>query len=312
LIEDVALVTVAVPRQLPELVKSSAPAPDAPGGAVLVGDVDFGSAPDPVPFPPLGATSAEIDAVAQAWSGPGRPTPVVLRREKATESAVRAAVAGGARLLHVASHGFFLDDPSPQTSAATASTRSLAELLPGGMGLSALDAAQLPPGLFSGLALAGANTSVRSTRVPGAGRDDGLWTALEVAEADLSGLDLVVLSACETGLGRAARGEGMIGLQRAFQVAGARTVVASLWKVDDVATQALMTAFHRRIRDGRSSRLEALRQAQIEMLRGRLLPANSLRRGVGRLTPARAGTTGSSQSLPPTYWAAFVLSGDWR
>ena len=83
------------------------------------------------------------------------------------------------------------------------------------------------PGLLSGLALAGAN------RPPEPGQDDGILTALEVAELDLSGVEMVTLSACQTGLGQSAGGEGLLGLQRAFQVAGAHAVVASSLGCDD-------------------------------------------------------------------------------
>src|SRR4029079_7751533 len=96
-------------------------------------------------------------------------------------------------------------------------------------------------GLLSGIVLAGAN------RPPEAGKDDGILTALEVAELDLRGTELVVLSACETGLGRVVGGEGLLGLQRAFQVAGARSVIASLWAVDDQATRNLMERFYQNL-----------------------------------------------------------------
>jgi CHAT domain-containing protein len=122
-------------------------------------------------------------------------------------------------------------------------------------------------------------------------------------------LELVVLSACETGLGKEAGGEGLLGLQRAFAVAGARTVVASLWSVDDRATQALMTEFYKAAWDEKSaiSKAEALRRAQVAMLKGTI--AGGKLRGLGK--KAEKLPKGEVR-LPPLYWAAFVLSGDWR
>ena len=141
--------------------------------------------------------------------------------------------------------------------------------------------------------LAGANR-------PGeAGKDDGILTALEVAELDLSGVELAVLSACETGLGAVAGGEGVLGLQRAFQVAGARSVVASLWKVDDEATQRLMGRFYDNLWAKKLSKLEALREAQLWMLNGG--GAHGLK-----------GEAKDGERTPPLYWAALILSGDWR
>ena len=120
---------------------------------------------------------------------------------------------------------------------------------------------------------------------------------------DLTKLELCVLSACETGLGKIAGGEGVLGLQRAFQVAGARSVVSSLWKVDDKATRDLMQGFYAAAWDTRKivSRAEALRQAQLRMLK------EGASRGM-----RRKDDEGKEERLPPYYWAAFVLSGDWR
>jgi CHAT domain-containing protein len=154
------------------------------------------------------------------------------------------------------------------------------------------------PGLLSGLVLAGANRPAE----PGA--DDGILTALEVAELDLSGVELATLSACETGLGEVAGGEGLLGLQRAFQTAGARSVVASLWQVDDEATRKLMVRFYENLWRAKEplGKLAALREAQLWMLR------EGVKRGLVRL-PDKEATAGRT---PPYYWAAFVLSGDWR
>src|SRR5439155_3692898 len=92
--------------------------------------------------------------------------------------------------------------------------------------------------------------------------DRGILTAEEVAGLDLRGTELVVLSACDTGLGKEAGGEGVLGLQRAFQGAGARALAASLWKVDDAATSVLMEEFYANLWRKKLPRLEALRQAQ--------------------------------------------------
>jgi CHAT domain-containing protein len=137
-------------------------------------------------------------------------------------------------------------------------------------------------------------------------------TALEVAQLDLSGVELAVLSACETGLGEAAGGEGVLGLQRAFQVAGTRSVVASLWKVDDDATRQLMVRLYENLWRTKQplGKLEALRQAQLEMLR------EGRKRGPGGERPvdpeALKRAVPAAGRTPPFYWAAFVLSGDWR
>src|SRR5205814_7954974 len=106
---------------------------------------------------------------------------------------------------------------------------------------------------------------------PEPGQSDGILTALEVAEFDLTKVELAVLSACETGLGKVAAGEGILGLQRAFQVAGAKSVVASLWSVDDEATRKLMERFYENHWQKKMPRQEALRQAQLAMLRGELV-----------------------------------------
>ena len=155
-----------------------------------------------------------------------------------------------------------------------------------------------PPGLLSGLVLAGAN------RAPDADHDDGILTAAEVESLDLRGVDLALLSACETGLGNVAGGEGLLGLQRAFQVAGARSVVASLWQVSDDATRALMERFYDNLWQKDLSRLEALREAQLWMLK------EGQHRALVRTD--QPATDNELRRTPPFYWAAFVLSGDWR
>ena len=151
------------------------------------------------------------------------------------------------------------------------------------------------PDLLSGIVLAGANN-------PDPEHDDGILTAAEVGELDLRGVQLVVLSACETGLGDLRGGEGMLGLQRAFQVAGAETVIATLWSVEDNTTQKLMERFYDNHWNKEMPTAEALREAQLWVLRG-----SHLRDADLDDEPAP-----ENKRLAPYYWAAFVLSGDWR
>ena len=117
------------------------------------------------------------------------------------------------------------------------------------------------PLLRSGLALAGANTWLKRGNLPDEA-EDGLLTAEDVTGLDLLATELVVLSACETGLGEIHIGEGVFGLRRAFVLAGAKTLVMSLWKVPDEPTRELMEDFYRRLLAG-GGRAEALRKAQL-------------------------------------------------
>lgn len=159
------------------------------------------------------------------------------------------------RALHMATHGFFLRADEELRRRLLGTERSMDVSVP-------------PPGdnpmLRAGLAFAGVNSSA-----PLLGeidtRNDGILTALEVLGMDLSGTQFAVLSACDTGLGEIHEGEGVYGLRRAFQEAGVRQVVTSLWEVSDAGTQALMTAFYERMFAGMSPR-DAFRAAQLELL----------------------------------------------
>jgi CHAT domain-containing protein len=121
-------------------------------------------------------------------------------------------------------------------------------------------------------------------------RENGLLQVWEIFGSLRLDADLVVLSACETGLGTVRGGEGIIGLTRAFQLAGARSVVASLWQVEDRATAALMERFYRHLRRGEPKDL-ALRDAQLDLLRGR-------------------GGLADLDAAAPYFWASMQLYGD--
>jgi hypothetical protein len=188
-------------------------------------------------FPPLPGTFTEGREVARLLG----VEPVLGRA--AVESRVKKAASP--RVLHLATHGFFLPD---QQEIPEGAFRGLAPE---------------NPLLRSGLALAGANTWLAG-RTPPEEAEDGLLTAEDVTGLDLLGTELVVLSACETGLGQVRAGEGVFGLRRAFQLAGARSVVMSLWKVPDEPTRELMGALYRHLLAG-LPRAEALRLAQREL-----------------------------------------------
>jgi CHAT domain-containing protein len=224
-----------------------------------------------VSFPPLPGTRAEALAVKAAL-----PDASLLLQERATETALKQAKAP--RFLHIATHGFFLGDQETPP-AETLGVLDDDPLRISDMRLSKWTAYIKDPLLRSGLALAGANRS-RS------GDDDGLLTALEMAGLDLLGTKLVVLSACDTGLGEVRNGEGVQGLRRALVLAGAESQMMSLWPVLDIRTKDLMIPYYQALSRG-EGRGEALKQVQLKMLQ-------------------------SKYQSHPFYWAAFILSGEWR
>jgi CHAT domain-containing protein len=328
LIEERAIAVAPVPRLVGFLSRRSpgpiprvgpGPAEAAPA-LLLVGDIDYEGEPgreDPrgvsrsaatslragrmCKFGPLPATREEIqevwDCFQEKFPGAGA---LIMRGAEATEGALRLE-APRCRFLHLATHGYFA--PAELRSALGPIERAPAqdefEAL-GGAGV-----AGFHPGLLSGIALAGANRDP----VP-IGEDDGILTALEVAELDLSELELAVLSACETGLGEVAGGEGLIGLQRAFHVAGAHAVIASLWKIDDQATRALMGRFYKNLWGQGLAPMVALREAQLSILRGECdVVGGTVARDL-KGTDADSAGRPNAERLPPYYWAAFVVSMD--
>ena len=145
------------------------------------------------------------------------------------------------------------------------------------------------------------------------GGDDGRLEVREIFEMDLNA-SLVVLSGCETGLGRLSSGDEFVGLTRAFIYAGTPSVVASLWKVDDASTAHLMSSFYRNLKT--KSKAESLRQAQLEMIRGRVSHESLAQRGVGgvgklgQTTAAKSQSRNSISVSHPYFWAPFILVGD--
>jgi CHAT domain-containing protein/tetratricopeptide (TPR) repeat protein len=236
-------------------------------------------------FTPLAGTSREVRDVAALWMDSRAQ---VLEGRGASEQAFKRE-APGHRVLHLATHGFFLGSDCTPVGTATRSVGGLtsAQAKPASRPKRSTAALSENPLLMSGLALAGANRRASA----GPDDDDGILTAEEVTALNLEGVEWAVLSACDTGLGEVKAGEGVFGLRRAFQVAGVRTVIMSLWPVDDQATRVWMRALYQGRLQKRLSTADAMHQASLSVLRDR-----------------RA----RHQSTHPFYWAAFVAAGDWR
>lgn len=210
---------------------------------------------------PLTATATEINHIHSMLMNSGLTVGLYTRHE-ARES-IFSDDFSSPRILHIATHGYFFPDPNSSSSTAES-----------GPSLQLSD----HPMVRSGLILAGANHAWAGNPVP-EGEEDGILTAYEISRLDLSNTELVVLSACETGLGDIQGNEGVYGLQRAFKIAGAKYILMSLWQVPDQATQELMSAFYEKWLGGQDIR-EALTEAQQEIRK---------------------------KYKEPYYWAGFVL-----
>ncbi|MEB3244316.1 MAG: CHAT domain-containing tetratricopeptide repeat protein [Cyanobacteriota bacterium] len=225
------------------------------------------------PWQPLAGTEQEARQLA-----PLLGVSAVIRGPAATASVVLRQRAP--RILHIATHGFFLADQasaSARASSGAAATSGATAEDP-----TPVSASREDPLQRSGLVFAGAN---RPDADP---NDDGYLTAAEATTMDLEGTELVTLSACETGLGGVQSGEGVYGLQRSLAVAGARSTLLSLWKVDDALTATFMQRYYSRLKAG-EGRAEALRHTQSEFRDHKNSTYNDIR-----------------------VWGAFQLSGDWR
>ncbi|MCU1237921.1 MAG: Tetratricopeptide 2 repeat protein [Candidatus Solibacter sp.] len=205
-------------------------------------------------FAPLPASELEVRDVATLWREAGQGA-VMERTGNAANEASFKSNSAGKKVVHVAAHAFYLGNGC---SSAVADN----------------------PLLLSGLALA-----------RGVAGEDGIVTAEEIAAMDLSGVEWAVLSGCETGVGKLMPGEGVFGLRRAFQMAGSRTVIMSLWPVDDQATRTWMKTLYREHLAKGKGTAESVRAASLASL--------AKRRAEG-------------MSTHPFYWAGFIAAGDWR
>ncbi|HEY7077246.1 MAG TPA: CHAT domain-containing protein, partial [Solirubrobacteraceae bacterium] len=244
-----------------DLLRPSEPPPAGFQAPLVLADPDYGA---PKPYERLPETREEGADVARMLG----VAPVM--GEEASEGRLRRV--RSPTVVHVATHGWFLPDADGDTVPAWATLPRFAPLVAGGA------SSWLAR---SGLVLAGFNTVWTGGRVAD-DLGDGVLTAGEAASLDLAGTELVVLSACETGLGRVADLEGIFGLRRGFEMAGARAVVMALFPVPDGPTRSLMLAFYRRVLGG-ETRAAALREAQLEL---------------------------RAEAAHPVLWGGFALHGD--
>ncbi len=224
-------------------------------------------------FTDLPGTEIEVKNIGQLLQRNGWQTSVHTGKA-ALEEAVKAVK--NPAILHIATHGVF-----EQSNAEDVRSRGR-NIVP----LSLTDKSHFAapsgtnPMLSSKLLLAGAATYLNAEKKPDT--EDGMLTAYEAANLDLDNTELAVLSACETGLGEVKNGEGVYGLQRAFKVSGAKTILMSLWAVDDIATQELMASFYGAwLKTG--NKRQAFRQAQQQI---------------------------RDKYKLPKYWGAFVMVGE--
>jgi CHAT domain-containing protein/Flp pilus assembly protein TadD len=196
-------------------------------------------------------TSKEADGIGLLLQKSRIPS-LVLKDYQATEEAFYKSVrlqGTSPRIIHLATHGYFLPDPESTDKELAGSTFRLSE----------------NPLIRSGLILAGGNQAWMTGQSASLGQEDGILTAYEISRLNLTGTELVVLSACETGLGDIQGNEGVYGLQRAFKIAGVRYVIMSLWQIPDEQSSLFMENFYQRWLEQGMSIPEAFRQTQTAM-----------------------------------------------
>lgn len=236
LVDQKNLRIVTNTRDIPGLKKSTGGS--SSNSAVLVGYPDYGTAGAVTPLP---GTKTEIEAIRSVLST-GKYNPKVYLQREATEQNLKAVK--NPKVLHIATHGFFLTESDGNGTDKVFGIES--------------GKSKENPMLRSGVLLADAEKAMDGKS------ENGVLFAFEAMNLMLDNTDLVVLSACETGLGDVKNGEGVYGLQRAFQVAGAKAIIMSLWKVNDDATQQLMRGFYKYYVQGNPAQI-AFKKAQQEL-----------------------------------------------
>lgn len=252
----------------------------------------------------LPATKIEAEEIKQTLEK-AKLQPTLYMDIKGTEESFKALSGKHINMLHIATHGFYWTE----TEAKQIKKFDFLMLGDNNQARYIEDKALTR----SGLLMSGANIALQGRALP-EGIEDGILTAKELAELDLRGVDLVVLSACQTGLGEIA-GDGVFGLQRGFKKAGANTLLMSLWKVDDNATRLLMTQFYKNLFAGKS-KFESLRDAQkyvrdyeieIERTTDKSWESIARQKENKRKEPVSKELKRIKKYASPYYWAAFIL-----
>lgn len=230
---------------------------------------------------------------------------ITLTDTLGTENSFKKLSGKGTGIIHIATHGFYWTEKE-----AFAYNDEYKNILGGVIKYDTEDKALTR----SGLLLTGANAALSMRKIK-IGKNDGILTAKEISELDLQGLDLVVLSACQTGLGEIT-GDGVFGLQRGFKKAGAQTLMMSLWKVDDKATQLLMSRFYSNLITGKN-KIESLRDAQkyVREFETEVEVKADNKTAISAHAKEQLQQSSTQQKIikkvhpykDPKYWAAFIL-----
>jgi CHAT domain-containing protein len=290
-----------------------ADAPDPGGSLLTLGGVDFdartavsslavGAAEAtslpacaglrPTHYGPLPGSDAEARAIARIWrarmAGAGsKAGDAILLTGSAADEVTFKREAPRHAVLHIATHGFFVEGSCAPENATPGGAHIRIVPREAMLGMQPFEG---DPFARSGLALAGANRRVEPNARPDARANDGILTAEEIAALDLSRVRWAVLSGCNTGVGEVLSGEGVLGLRRAFAIAGAASLIMSLWPVEDEATSIWMQRLYEARGRGLTT-AESVRRAGLDVL--------GWQRHQGR-------------TAHPFFWGAFVATGDWR
>ena len=228
-------------------------------------------------FEYLDGTRIETNLIAENMELHRAPYIYYIGKD-ATEESFKQLDGTKPKAIHIATHGFYFTETMTRNMQFACPITELATEGIAQAGHFVEDKSMTR----SGLLFSGCNRAFRHEQIPD-GEEDGILTAQEISTLDLRGLDLVVLSACQTGLGEISSGEGVFGLQRGFKNAGAKTILMSLDKVDDEATRILMVEFYRNLMNGKT-KLQSLKEAQ-----------KYLRK------------VGNRKYDDPKYWASFIM-----